>query len=78
MGMKKRPRRFTGPLQVAVVRALRSTGAMSKDDLLGRLRAAPDVQVSVTKLHIALDKLIDGGWVGKQGSRARARFRALS
>jgi hypothetical protein len=78
MGMKKRTRRFTGPLQVAVVRALRSAGPLSKDELLARMRATPDVQVSVAKLQLALEKLIDGGWVDKQGSRARARFHALS
>jgi hypothetical protein len=78
MGMKKRTRRFTGPLQVAVVRALRSEGALSKDDLLTRMRVTPDVQVSVTKLQLALEKLIDGGWVEKQGARAGARFHALS
>jgi len=77
MGMKKRPRRFTGTLQVAVVRTLRAAGALTKDDLLKRLRAAPELKVSVAKLQEALAKLMDGDWVVKVGKRARARFRAV-
>ena len=51
-----------------------------RSEVIGRLAAGTDVvmDIDVEYSKVALEKLIDGGWVDKQGSRARARFRALT
>ncbi len=75
MGFKRR--NFTDALE-AEVRGLLAVGpGASKAELLSRLRARPGVRVSISRLTLALRRLLSRGKIEMVGSRASARFRAL-
>ena len=75
MGFKSAKRTFTGTLKASILAALRGAEGLSKQELLARLRAKPELKASVSKLTASLGQLLDTGKIVQVGKRATARFK---
>jgi hypothetical protein len=74
MGFKRR--NFTGTLKVEITKILATASdGISKKDLLGNLRKAPGLRVSIRRLGLALNRLLADGKIDMVGSRGGARFK---